>query len=341
MPDIVGGPLVASQMNARMRTVWLSGDEDCPPYGAMELIGYTFDGGLRVRKPSADDIPPHLVVFASDLGISAGSSGIGSQKWPAVAYYDDAFSISNREALGTKAGDWRLSKGMEGFLALGNLGGTAKYVVVMPEVVCRNPRRGGYYYGEFPCGTQCCCWRCGANRDTNPFDVSGFNGPTTIRATVTTPCIGSPNTDVVDMALQYCGCNPIPCGAGGPDSDYIGWSGATVDVVSGSCTRCFSTPLPVTWADQTRLLAQLTCSQVTPGSGVRTFTFTWYHFGNSGAVTGQAGLGSVAGSIFQCRPFRAGPFQTLPFTCPALGGPMTTVCLSCVGGRSTILLEAL
>lgn len=335
--------IIGNQMNGRRRPVYLTGSEDCPAYGAMEIYGYTYTGGLMVRKPTADDLPPHLVCFATDVEIRSGSYGVASQNWPVIAKYDNSLAVSNREAVGTRAGQWKLSKGYEGFLAVGPLVDTG-YISVMPEVVCRTGSRGGYYYNENPCGTRCCCWRCGANRDTNPYDVSGFTGPTTIRATVTTPCIGTPDTDSVDMAISFCGCNTLPSPCTDPPGDFydqMSWTGQTVDTVSGGCTRCFSTPIGITWADQPRLTAHLVCTYINAsGSGTRMFQFYWYHWGDTGAVQGGIILGtSGAGSRFMCNPFRAGPFQSFAFTCPTLGGVNTTICTSCEGGKSTILLE--
>ena len=327
----------------RWMTVLNMSGEVIPAWSALEPYGVNGDGVILVRKPTVDDSPTAMLSSGSVIGI--GDYGVGTNHMATWAYFHAADGTpSVGESLGTRSGQWKLYRGYEGFLVWGGVSSyraDGNIVTVQRDVTCRALRSGGYYYGDEPCGRRCCCWRCGANRDSNPSDTSGFTGPATIRATVTTACIGTPSTDSVDMTISYCGCETIPCAdAGNQDLDMIAWGGTTVDTVSGSCTRCFSTPLTVTWADQPRLTAQLYCRYV-PGSasGLRYFQFYWYHWGDTGAVQGGVILGTGGGSNYLCSPFRSGPFQSQAFTCPAVGGVNTTVCLSCVGGTSTILLE--
>lgn len=315
--------------------------EEIPARAAMEPVSRSADGYINVTKPNINDSGSALI--NGDHAIPVNAHGFGSYNWPIRAKYNTSETPAvNGQSIGTRAGYWELYPGYEGFLVWGRKdSGT---YVVQRNVTCRTLTSGGYYYGEDPCGTRCCCWRCGANRGTNPNDTTGFTGPSTIRATVTTPCIGTPSTDSVDMVISFCGCPTLPSPCTDPPGDYydqIAWGGTTIDTVSGGCTRCYSTPVSITWADQPRLTASLYCTYLGgSGSGARVFQFYWYHWGDVGAVQGGIILGtSGVGSRFMCNPFRCGPFQSFAFTCPATGGVNTTVCLSCVGGKSTILLE--
>lgn len=254
------GPLLANHLGGRMRAVYLQGSEDAPPYAALEIIGRGYRG-LVVQKPSRNDIPAQNLIFNGDGILPANNWGWGSLNYPVLAYYDNALQLTNRERIGTVAGSWRLSKGYEGMVGIGQVESGAEYAVVMPWIYCRGPGSGNpYYYNGGMGPVNCIC--CGCSRfHENRGGTEGTGFPQTLNATLTMPCIGT-NT-VTLSGGGSCAVNPSPISAfyyytgtvggslfdptvanpcdGGLPTTGVGWTNTIT--VALWCIRCSNEPV--------------------------------------------------------------------------------------------------
>lgn len=202
-----GLALYRAQMGARKRAAYLAGSEDAPPFAALEIYGRTYSGGLLLRKPQSDDLGAQYVVFNGDQTWAAGTHGTVTNDLPCIAKYSTPLlTLSNRIAVGTKADDWGLSRGYEGFLAIGPVLSDDEKCVVLPNNVCRSPTTGVYYYnGNY----SLCCTCCGCDRFNKGGDASTFcpnctepSAPLTLDCTVTFPCMGS-RTITLDYTTAF------------------------------------------------------------------------------------------------------------------------------------------
>jgi len=174
MPDavITGVDAYGDQFGMRGRSVYLAGSEDAPAFAAMEIYGRLYNGALLVRKPTRDDLGAQFVVFNGAVPLKAGTFGRAVNQYQMVAKYESGIASGNRDAVGTKAGEWGLYRGHEGFLVIGPvLSDPDTLYVVLRNNRCRNSVPGGYY-GYYPyrrgirmpngcSGCPCCpcvCW---------------------------------------------------------------------------------------------------------------------------------------------------------------------------------------
>lgn len=206
--------LLAGQSGARFRNVYLMGAEDAPAYACLEIIGRAYNGGLVVRKPASSDMGGHRVLFASDQGIRAGGWGDATNTWPVLAVYGSSVDAANRERIGTMANDWSLRRGHEGFLTVDTIPGMlgdGKLVSVMPDVICRDPSHGGYYYGYSNPHTLDGCCQCDRFSTTDDYPT---NFPATLTATITCSTIGSRtitlNREDFYNSIEVLGCYSDP-----------------------------------------------------------------------------------------------------------------------------------
>jgi hypothetical protein len=94
---------------------------DCPPFGAMMVVGRDADGRAQVARPSADNLDPRLVLFADAAGVKKGGRGQGTYDLPwyaaqAAASGSGPGTADNGDELGTVAGKWTLAPG-SGYIA--------------------------------------------------------------------------------------------------------------------------------------------------------------------------------------------------------------------------------
>ena len=93
------------------------GDEDAPPFAALEKTGETVGRVIYVRRPTTGSVPPDRVLFAGPVGIPADAEGQATEDLPAVALYEGDDPPGADDTLGTQVDSWMLGVGQEGFSA--------------------------------------------------------------------------------------------------------------------------------------------------------------------------------------------------------------------------------
>lgn len=211
MPSVSanGGELHHNQMQARRRSVYLTGSEDAPPYAALEVYGVQYNGTLKVRKPSRDDIAAQYVIFNHNATLKAETYGIGTKTLPIIAAYDNTIAIANRENLGTKADSWKLHRGYEGFIAIGQVLQDDTLVTVLPYTRCRTTTPG-VYSGSSGSRPRFYCCKCARFTCEGP---PGTVFPSAMEITITSGVMGTRticmDVDPFDAVTGPYGCTKV------------------------------------------------------------------------------------------------------------------------------------
>jgi hypothetical protein len=340
MPDavITGVDAYDDQFGMRGRSVYLAGSEDAPAFAAMEIYGRTYNGALLVRKPTRDDLGAQFVVFNGSFPLTAGTFGRAVNQYQMIAKYGSGIASGNRDAVGTKAGQWGLYRGHEGFLVIGPvLSDTSLYVVVRNNV-CRSQTTPGGYYFNYPNACTFCCGWC-VDSDNPAFWNNCGAAPATLQCTVQADCVGGPETITL---TKFSDCK---------SALGLSWRGNTpVEEIDMSCVDCIS-GLPISSSGfASRLGIQIECPH--PG-GLTQPAWYWtvrgYYLGTTGIVYFNSETTAPAKYFQQNKAFSqvdcSGYMICNPFSfhiegtvyCHAANTYYaTTGCVSCVGTGYTM-----
>ena len=162
----------------RWMTVPNMSGEVIPAWSALEPHEERGRGDPGTASPRSTIPPRRCLGSGSVIGI--GDYGVGTNHMATWALLPcggwQRHRLESLSARGRGSGSRTVATevfgvGWSSYRADGNI------VTVQRDVTCRALQEWGYYYGDEPCGRRCCCWRRGANRDSNPSDTSGFTGP--------------------------------------------------------------------------------------------------------------------------------------------------------------------
>ena len=175
-----GGGLILSPFASQQRllTYKNKSGEVVPPYAAVKLKKSRAGEATAHQgyKPDKDDDP--FVVFNGPFAVQPEESGFSTADYPLwAALADGDGTPDNGESLGTRAGNWELHRGYEGFLVWG--GADNGRVFVQIDVTCRETGgAGGYYYDVFE--NPCCGLPLPRTLCANHIDSTSHDGGITL-----------------------------------------------------------------------------------------------------------------------------------------------------------------
>ncbi len=235
-------------------------------------------------------------MFNGDQTWTAGTHGTVTNDLPCVALYDTPdLTLTNRVAVGTSAGNWGLSRGFEGFLAIGPTLADDTLCVVLPNNVCRNPVTGHYYYGDL--GECSCCHCCGCDRFKGFYYVGApatdrcpANIPDQIEVTVSFPCIGTRTLTLDRDGFDF----DFGCHNSGDAAVHISYSGSYLNTGSGShpytVDYCDDFPVVANGPDFEQLTITLSCINCPTGLKINNCTTCVQHEIDLGSGLGSLGI---------------------------------------------------